>query len=34
MDDVIGQINSQINDIKEKVGGVIPMKKGVIKKEE
>jgi len=34
VDDVIGQINSQINDIKEKVGGVIPMKKGVAKKEE
>merc|ERR1712227_167784 len=34
VDDVIGQVNTQITDIKEKIAGVIPMKKGVAKKEE
>jgi hypothetical protein len=32
VDDVVGQVNSQISDIKEKVMGVIPMKN--MKKEE
>jgi hypothetical protein len=32
VDDVVGQVNSQISDIKEKVMGVIPMKS--MKKEE
>jgi len=35
VDDVIGQVNTQISDIKEKVMGVIPMKnKDAMKKEE
>merc|ERR1711963_1106220 len=35
VDDVVGQVNSQISDIKEKVMGVIPMKnKDAMKKEE
>ena len=34
VDDVVNQVNTQVNDIKEKVMAVIPMKKGVIKKEE
>lgn len=35
VDDVIGQINSQVSDIKEKVMGVIPAKnKDAMKKEE
>merc|ERR1712029_918477 len=34
VDDVLGQINSQITDIKEKIAGVIPMKNKILKKEE
>lgn len=34
VDDVIGQVNSQITDIKEKIAGVIPMKNKILKKEE
>ena len=35
VDDVIGQVNTQITDIKEKVMGVIPMKNNdAMKKEE
>merc|ERR1712073_64510 len=35
VDDVVGQVNTQISDIKEKVMGVIPMKnKDSMKKEE
>jgi len=35
VDDVVGQVNTQISEIKEKVMGVIPMKnKGIMKKEE
>ena len=35
VDDVIGQINSQVTDIKEKVLGVMPAKsKDAMKKEE
>merc|ERR1711963_101036 len=35
VDDVLGQVNTQITDIKEKVMGVIPMKnKDAMKKEE
>ena len=34
VDDVIGQVNTQITDIKEKIAGVIPMKNKFLKKEE
>lgn len=34
VDDVIGQVNTQITDIKEKIAGVIPMKSKILKKEE
>ena len=34
VDDVIGQVNTQISDIKEKIAGVIPMKNKILKKEE
>jgi len=34
VDDVVGQVNTQITDIKEKLAGVIPGKSKVLKKEE
>merc|ERR1712110_872801 len=34
VDDVIGQVNTKISDIKEKITGVIPMKNKILKKEE
>merc|ERR1719189_2982020 len=34
VDDVLGQVNTQITDIKEKLAGVIPGKSKVLKKEE